>query len=510
MTPKQKAILIVLDGWGISRQKKGNAIEIGETINYHTLLKNNPHCELLASGEAVGLPKNTQGGSEVGHLHIGAGRIVWQPLEMINKAIRSGEFFREKELINAIKNCKKHNSRLHLMGLFSDGKVHSSLEHLFALILLAKKHKVQVFVHAFLDGRDVPEKSASHYFKIFDKKTKEMKADARIATVIGRYYAMDRDNNWSRTKTAYDLLVEGRGYKAGNPFESVADAYKRGERTDYYVKPTIIDSQGIIKNNDSIIFFNFRTDRARQLTMAFVDRNFRKFRTKKLRAYYVGMEKYDPASKQKAAFAEPAVKNNLGSVLARNGIRQLRIAETEKYAHVTYFFNSQMEKPNKKEDRILVPSPKVPSYDLKPGMSAYKITKKIIPEITKQKYGFILVNFANPDLVGHSGRLKAVIKAVEIVDKCIGRIINEGVKNKYSVMITGDHGNAEQMLYPDGSPRPSHTTNKVPFILAGNKEFRKKAELRDGQLSDIAPTILELFEIKKPKEMTGKSLAVRQ
>ncbi len=504
----KKIILIVLDGWGVSRSKRGNAIEIGKTVNYHTFLKEYPHCELLASGESVGLPKNTQGGSEVGHLHIGAGRIVWQPLKRIDRAIKDGSFFRGNEFLNAIKNCRKHNSRLHLMGLFSDGKVHSSLDHLTALLLLAKKHNVKTFVHAFLDGRDVPEKSSANYFRFFYRKTRELKSDAKIATIIGRYYAMDRDNNWIRTKKAYELLVEGKGYDARNPFEAVSAAYERGEKTDYYVKPTAVDSEGFIKNNDSVIFFNFRTDRARQLTRAFIEKDFKKFRTKKLRIFYVGMEKYEPSSRQRAAFSEPFVRNNLAILLAKNKIRQLRIAETEKYAHITYFFNSQVERPNAQEDRILVKSPKVPSYDLKPEMSAYEIVKKLIPEIRKQKYGFVLANFANPDLVGHSGNLKAAVKAVEIVDECIGKIVDESGRNGYIVIITGDHGNAEQMLYPDGSPCPSHTTNKVPFILiyANKPKLRKKLKLRNGRLIDIAPTILELLGIRKPREMTGMSL----
>jgi len=509
---KQKIILIIRDGWGYSKETKGNAAKLAKTPNSDYYEKNYPKTILECSGNAVGLPKGTQGGSEPGHLTIGAGRTVWQPFEDINRKIKSGEFFKNPALLKAVENCKKNNSGLHLMGLFSDEGVHGTTKHLYALMKLAKRNRVKkVFVHAFLDGRDVPEKSAKKYFEDFEKQSKKIGV-GKIASIVGRYYAMDRDNNYDRTEKAYRLLVFGEGFKEKKPVQAVKDAYARGEKTDYYVKPiAMIDENNepiaLLKDNDSVIFWNFRSDRTRQLTYALTNEKFPEFdREKKLNLVFVCMSRYDKKLNLPVAFDQQTVKNNLGKVLSEAGLKQLRIAETEKYAHVTFFFNSQTEAPFKGEDRILVPSPKVPGYDEKPEMSAFEITKKLLEEIEKQKFDFIAVNFANGDLVGHSANLEAGKKACEAVDKCLGKIIKLGLEKNYACIITADHGNIETMFYPNGEPNPSHGTNPVPFILVSNDTKLKKTKLKKGGLQDVAPTILEIMGLKKPKEMTGKSL----
>ena len=498
--------LIIMDGWGKSKQKKGNAVYLAKPQNYLHYLKEYPNTELKCFGESVGLPKNSQGNSEVGHLHIGAGRIVMQPLSMINEEIRKGSFYRNKVLLKAMKKAKQKNKKIHLMGLLSDEGVHATTRHLFALMKMAKKlNAKKVFIHCFLDGRDVPEKSAGKYLRELKKEIRKIGV-GEIASIIGRYYAMDRDNNWNRTKKALELLVKGKGIKEKNPVKAVENAYKRGDQTDYYVKPiSLIDekgeSRGLIEENDSVIFFNFRSDRSRQLTKCFTQR---KFGAPKVN--FVCMTRYDKKIKAGIAFEQNKVQNNLGQVIAENNLSQLRIAETEKYAHVTFFLNSQIEKPNKKEKRILVNSPKVPSYDLKPEMSALKVKEKLVQEIRKEKFDVIIVNFANPDLVGHSGKLNAVIKAVKTVDYCIGEIVREILAKKGTAMITADHGNAEQMFYPNGEKCPAHTLNNVPFILVSENKKLKEKKLKKGELIDIAPTILKILGVKKPKEMTGKSL----
>jgi len=510
----RKVILVVMDGWGIAPPGPGNYISQARTPNFDYFIKNFPHTQNKASGEAVGLPKGTQGNSEVGHLHMGAGRIVIQMYEKINREIRNKSFFKNKVLINAMDFAKKNNSNLHLIGLCSDEGVHAHINHLIALLKMAKKRKLKnTFIHFIADGRDVPEKSAKKYIEIIEKETRKLKL-GKIATVVGRYYAMDRDNNWNRTKKAYDLLVFGKGFKARNAIEAVYMAYKRGDKTDYYIKPTVIvgkDSEpvSLIKDKDSVIFFNFRTDRPRQLTKVFISERFNKFKRKvHPKVLFTTFTEYDKTFKCPFAFKEEIIKNNLGQVLARHNLKQLRIAETEKYAHVTYFFNSQIEKPNKGEIRILIPSPKVPSYDKKPEMSAYKITEELIRQIKKRKYDFILVNFANCDLVGHSAIKKAIIKAVEVVDECTGKVVKAGLENNYTLILTADHGSAEDKLYPDGTPKPCHSTNPVNFIIVSNDEKLKKIKLRKGEQKDVAPTILDLMNIKKPSEMTGKSLII--
>jgi len=494
--------LIIMDGWGKSREKKGNAVYLAKPENYLRYLKEFPNTELKCSGTSVGLPEGTQGNSEVGHLHIGAGRIVEQPLLMINNAIKNKSFYRNKILVKAIKKAKKQNKKIHLMGLLSDEGVHATTGHLFALMKLCRKLKAKkVFIHCFLDGRDVPEKSAEKYLKELQKKIKEIGV-GEIASLIGRYYAMDRDNNWNRTKKAVELLVRGKGIKETNVLTAVKNSYARGDKTDYYVNPIILDEKGLIEKKDSVIFFNFRSDRSRQLTKCFAER---KFGAPKVN--FVCMTRYDKNIKAEIAFEQKKVKNNLGNVLAENGLKQLRIAETEKYAHVTFFFNSQIEKPNKGEKRIMVNSPKVPSYDLKPEMSAVKVKEKVLEQIKKQEFDVIIINFANADLVGHSGKINAVIKAVKTVDSCVGEIVKETLKKKGTVLITADHGNAEQMYYKNNEVCPAHTLNKVPFILVTENKKMKKTKLnKKSELIDIAPTMLNLLKIKKPKEMTGKNI----
>ncbi|MFH1663373.1 MAG: 2,3-bisphosphoglycerate-independent phosphoglycerate mutase [archaeon] len=498
--------LIIMDGWGIGKKEKGNAVIAAQPENFLKYWKEFPHTELKCSGKAVGLPDGSQGNSEVGHLHIGAGRIVFQPLMLINNTIRDGSFYKNPVLVNAIKKAVKENKKIHLLGLLSDTGVHATTKHLYALMKLTKKLKAKkVLIHAFLDGRDVPEKSAPKYLKELEKEIKKNKT-GRIASIIGRYYAMDRDNNWDRTKQAVELLVKGTGFKEKDALKAIQNAYNRGDQTDYYVKPIIIEGEknenSLIEENDLVVFFNFRSDRSRQLTKCFTEKKFGAPKTD-----FVCMTRYDKKIKAGIAFEQKKVKNNLGSVLAENRLKQLRIAETEKYAHVTFFFNSQTEKPNKGETRILVNSPKVPSYDLKPEMSAIEVKEKAIQEIKKDFFDVIIINFANTDLVGHSGKLDAAIKAVKTVDSCVGEIVKEILGRNGTAIITADHGNAEQMFYQNREACPSHTLNKVPCILVTGNEKLKKAKLRrNSGLIGIAPTMLKLLGIKKPKEMAGRNL----
>jgi len=481
----KKVILIVRDGWGESSEEYGNAIMAANTINDKKYREIYPSAILKCTGADVGNPETAQGGSEVGHLTLGAGRIVWQPQEMINQKIKSGEFFENPALVGAMENCKKNNSNLHLCGLFSDAGVHSDIAHMYALMEMAKQNNINnVYIHLVLDGRDVPEKSALQYLE---------KLDGKIATVVGRYYTMDRDTNWDRTEQAYELMVEGKGYKANSAKEAIEMAYARGDKTDYYVQPTLIDSNGLVKPNDSFIWFNFRSDRSRQITKLFIDRKT---------AYFVGMSRCDESLSLPIAFEPETIKNNLGQVLSDNNKKQLRIADTEKYAHVTFFFNSQVEEPYKNEDRVMIPSPKVPSYDLKPEMSAYEVCDKVLENIGK--YDFILINFSNPDLVGHSGVFEAAVKAVEVVDECVGKIVEKALENDYFILMGADHGNAESMKYKNGDNDASHGFNPVRYTLIG--KGMENLKLRNGGLKDVAPTILELMEIPKPAEMTGVSL----
>lgn len=496
----KKVILIIQDGWGIAKPSPGNYITQAKTPNYINFLENYPHSKNQASGNAVGLPRGVQGNSEVGHFHIGAGRIVWQPYEKINQEIKNNNFFKNKTLLRAIGEAKRNNSALHLMGLCSDEGVHSDVNHLFAILKVAKVYKIKdVFIHFFADGRDVPEKSAKKYINLIEKQK-----IGKIATVIGRYYSMDRDHNYERTKKAYDMLTLGSGFKAKSATDAINIAYKRGDQTDYYIQPTIVEPVfRPIKNKDTVIFFNFRTDRPRQLTEAFVKNNFKAFRREKRpKVNFFTMTNIDDKIPCQYFYSEEKIKDNLGEVLSKNNFKQLRLAETEKYAHVTYFFNSQIEKPYKGESRILIPSPKVPSYDLKPEMSAKKVTNEAVRQIKTEKYDFILINFANCDLVGHSAKKKAIIKAIETVDECTGKVVNEAKKYGYTTIITADHGSAEEKLYKNGTLKPAHSSNPVNFMVITDQ----KIKLKNGQQSDVAPTILEILGIRKPKVMTGESL----
>jgi 2,3-bisphosphoglycerate-independent phosphoglycerate mutase len=510
---RRPLMLMILDGWGYREEKEGNAVLAARTPNLYQLLKDCPWCFLESSGEAVGLPEGQMGNSEVGHLNIGAGRVVYQDLTRINVAIRNGDFFKNPAFLGAISNAKLNDSSLHIMGLVSYGGVHSYMTHLYALIKLAQdKGLKKVYIHVFLDGRDVPPKAALADIKELDAFCKENQS-AKIATVQGRYYAMDRDKRWERIKLAYDALTLGVApYTAPNAETAVSEAYSRGE-TDEFIKPTIItDSKGkpetIIQDNDSIVFINFRPDRARQLTWAFVKDDFDGFiREKCPKVYYVCMAQYDETLDLPIAFPPEELADVLGRVLSDHGLIQLRIAETEKYAHVTFFLNGGQEKCYEGEDRCLIPSPKVATYDLKPEMSAYEVTDEVVRRIQSGKYDVIILNFANMDMVGHTGIFEAAVKAVETVDNCVGRIVETLKTAGGAAFITADHGNAEQMEnMQTGEPHTAHTSNPVKCIYTGNGEVKA---LENGKLSDLAPTILDLLGIPKPAEMTGKSLIIR-
>ncbi|MBU1152266.1 2,3-bisphosphoglycerate-independent phosphoglycerate mutase [Patescibacteria group bacterium] len=497
---KQKALLIVLDGYGEGKDYPGNAITQSNTPFIDDLRKNYPHTTLQCIGEHVGLPKNSMGGSEVGHFTMGAGRIVYQSLEEINRSIKKKTFFKKPDLLKAAKNCKENDSKFHILGMISDKGVHSHIDHLFALLEFAKQQKLKkVYIHAITDGRDVRERSADEFIKSIQKHIKKLKL-GKIATIVGRYFAMDRDKNLSRTRKAYKLYTQGSGLKEKDALKAIAKEYKRGTETDYYINPIILEKDGIIEKKDSVVFFNYRTDRAAQLTEMF---------TKELKPHFVCFGPYSHTAP--ILFPTNTVKNNLSEVLASKGKKQLRIAETEKYAHVTFFFNSQIKKPYKGESRILIPSPKVPSYADKPEMSAPQITKTLIKELKSRKvYDFIALNFANCDLVGHSGNFEATVKAVETLDDCLSQIIPLALEKSYEILLTADHGNADMMTYPNKEDCPAHSLNPVPFIYISNNP---KIKLRQGRtlgLRDIAPTILQTLGIKPPKAMTGKSLILKK
>ncbi len=493
-------LLAILDGWGYREERYGNAIAYAHTPNMDSFIKKYPFTVLQAGGTAVGLPEGQMGNSEVGHINIGAGRIVYQDSLRILKAIEDGSFFENRVLKKAMEKAKK--TKLHLIGLIGPGGVHALPEHLFALLKMAKENGLKnVAIHCFTDGRDTPPKSALEYVRQIQRKIDEI-GIGEIATIVGRYYAMDRDKRWERTKKAYEMLTQGKGRKAENAEEAVKEAYEKGE-TDEFIQPTVVKKTSI-KDGDVVIFFNFRPDRTRQLTQAFVDSKFKEFERKKLNLHFVTMTRYMDGLEVEIAFDKVMLKNTFGEVISKNGMMQLRIAETEKYAHVTFFFNGGREKPFDGEERCLIPSPKVATYDMKPEMSAYEVTREVIKKIREKKYDVIVLNYANPDMVGHTGVWEAAVKAVEVVDECIGKVIDAVLEQKGIAIITADHGNAEEML-EDGNPKTAHTTNPVPFILVG-----KEAKLRKGNLGDIAPTMLDLLGIKKPKEMTGKSLIERK
>ena len=511
---KKPTVLMILDGFGLSDEKEGNAVYLAKTPVIDNLKKSYPYVKGLASGMAVGLPDGQMGNSEVGHLNMGAGRIVYQELTRITKEIEDGDFFENKNLLRAINNCKEKDSALHLYGLLSDGGVHSHITHLFGLLELAKRHELRkVYIHCFLDGRDTPPTSGIDYVRQLQSKMRQI-GIGEIASVTGRYYAMDRDNNYDRVKQAYLALTKGEGLKAANAEEAVTQSYDRDE-TDEFVKPTVIVNGGVpvgtINDDDSIIFFNFRPDRAREITHAFCDDEFRSFkREKKLDVVYVCFTDYDPLIENKyIAFEKVAVNNTFGEYLASLGKTQARIAETEKYAHVTFFFNGGVEEPNQGETRILVKSPKVATYDLKPEMSAYEVCDNLVKAIKSDRYDVIIINFANPDMVGHTGVLPAAISAIEAVDECVGKAY-EAIKEVDGIMfVCADHGNAEVMIDPsNGEPYTAHTTNPVPFILVNYDEAYTLRE--GGCLADIVPTLLECMGLEQPKEMTGKSLLIKK
>lgn len=504
-------VLMILDGWGIGKEEPTNAVYVANASFLKNCSKIYPHCKLSASGEDVGLPAGQMGNSEVGHLNIGAGRIVYQDLTRISKDIREKTFFNNQVLLKAFETAKKHKSKVHLLGLLSDGGVHSHIEHLKALLRMGKENNVNdIIIHAFMDGRDTPPDSGIRYIEEIKAFTEEIGV-GRFGMISGRYYAMDRDKRWDRVKLAYDAMTLGTTEFAFDcPIEVVAEAYRRGE-TDEFIKPTLVKSpyDSLIKNKDVVIFFNFRADRARELTRALTEKDFSFFERKSFPeiSFYTTMTLYDETLKNvHIAYPPVQLKNILGEVIAEKNIPQLRIAETEKYAHVTYFFNGGEEKPFNKEDRCLIPSPKdVPTYDYKPEMSAHEVTDELLKRLETQKYGFIVINYANMDMVGHTGVLKAAISAVEAVNNCAEKIINKVLELDGVVFLTADHGNAEKMAEDDGSPHTAHTTNNVPFIfISKNSSLR----LRDGILADIAPTILSYMSIKKPAEMTGESLFI--
>ncbi len=507
---KRPLALVIMDGYGINKRSEGNAVLAAKKPNIDRLMSECPSTVISASGPDVGLPEGQMGNSEVGHTNIGAGRIVYQEYTRITKSIKDGDFYEKKEFHDAIQNCRKNGSAMHLYGLLSDGGVHSHNTHLYALLELMKKEGLKdVYIHCFFDGRDVPPDSGTGYIEELEEKLEETGV-GRVATVMGRYYAMDRDNRWERTRLAYDAMVMGKGVSTcDDPVKAVSQAYDRDEY-DEFIKPVVITEEGkpvaTVNENDSIIFFNFRPDRARQITRAFTDEEFDRFERQKgyFRVYYVCMTMYDETMRNvHVAFKPQSLVNTFGEYISRLGFTQLRIAETEKYAHVTFFFNGGVEKVYEGEDRKLIPSPKVPTYDMQPEMSAYEVAGEAVKRIHSGKYDVIVLNFANPDMVGHTGIFDAARTAVEVVDKCVGSVVEAVLARGGIALVTSDHGNAEQMQdYETGNSHTAHTLNPVPFIIAGMGYVK----LREGRLADIAPTILDIMGVEKPGEMTGQSL----
>ncbi len=502
----KRVLLCIMDGWGINKDCPKDATKEAKTPNMDRFYKEEKNIQIFADGEHVGLPDGQMGNSEVGHLNLGAGRVVYQDLTRINKSIKDGDFYKNEKFLNAVKHVKENNSALHLFGLVSTGGVHSSLDHILALIEFAKRQELKkVYFHAFLDGRDTPPQSAVEFLTKVEEKLKEAGLPP-VASVVGRYYAMDRDNRWDRVEKAYNMLLLGEGNKAASAVEAVKSSYEKGI-TDEFVEPTVIDvPNSRIEDNDSIIFFNFRPDRAREISKAIMFENFDGFKRKAVRKniYYVTFKQYDATFPFPVAFEPQPLVNLLGEVLDKNGIKQFRTAETEKYAHITFFFNGGIDEPNKLEKRVLINSPKVATYDLQPEMSAPAVCDEVLKAIDNKDYGFILVNFANPDMVGHTGVMEAAVKACETVDECVGKIVAQAKENNVAVILTADHGNAECMEDKvTHAPYTAHTTNPVPLFImnAGNVELKET-----GALCDIAPTVLDLLNIKKPEEMTGVSL----
>ncbi len=504
----KRVLLCIMDGWGISTSHpEFDATKLAHAENVNRLEKEYPSISIHADGEYVGLPAGQMGNSEVGHLNLGAGRIVYQDLSRINNAIKDGSFFKNERFLMAMNHAKENNSALHIFGLVSTGGVHSSLEHLLALIKMAADEGLtKVYVHAFLDGRDTPPQSACTFLEKVEAELKKYNLPP-VATIIGRYYIMDRDNRWERVEKGYNALLFGEGEKASSACEGVKESYARGDN-DEFVLPTVIGGEeSRIHDNDSIIFINFRPDRAREISKAINFKDFDGFERKKVlnNICYITMTSYNEDFTFPVAFPKEHLVNILGDVLEANGIQQFRTAETEKYAHVTFFFNGGIDEPQAHETRVLVPSPKVATYDLQPEMSAPEVCKNVLDAIKKPEYQFILVNFANPDMVGHTGVIDAATKACHVVDECVGKIAKACKENNIIMLLTADHGNSEVMVNAEtGKPQTAHTTNKVPFVLINAPENIKLKD--DGALCNIAPTVLQLLGIQKPAEMTGESL----
>ena len=506
---KKPVALIIMDGFGYSEIKEGNAIEVANIPNLKRLEENYPHTLIQASGLDVGLPNGQMGNSEVGHTNIGAGRIVYQDLTRVSKSIEDGDFFTNEVLLEAMENAKKHS--LHLMGLLSDGGVHSHIDHLKGLIKMAKQNNVEnVYIHAFTDGRDVAPQSALEFIEDIENYMKEVGV-GKFASVSGRYYAMDRDKRWERVQLAYEAMAQGKGNIASSAKEAIEKSYADG-KNDEFVVPTVIvedgNPVGVIKENDSIVFGNFRPDRAREITRALVCDEFVGFDRPCMKTFFVCLTTYDITIKNvHVAFKPQSLDNTLGEYLAKNGKTQLRAAETEKYAHVTFFFNGGVEEPNKNEERVLVPSPKVATYDLQPEMSAYEVTEKLVENILKNEQDLIIINYANPDMVGHTGIMSAAIKAVETIDECLGKVLAALEKVNGQMFDCADHGNSDQLVdYSTGQPFTAHTTNPVPFVLVNADAIGLK---ENGKLCDIAPTLLEMMNLEQPAEMTGQSLLIK-
>jgi len=509
---KKPLALLILDGWGIADSSNDNAVRQALTPRLDTLFRDYPSTRIGASGLDVGLPEGQMGNSEVGHLNIGAGRIVYQDLTRITKSIKDGDFFANPVLLDAIARVNASGGKLHLMGLLSDGGVHSHNTHLYALVEMAKRQGIQdVCVHAFLDGRDTPPKSGESYLQQLEEELRRIGL-GKVATVTGRFYAMDRDNRWERVERTYRAMVLGEGIEVSSYTEAISGAYASGQ-TDEFVEPRVVVCEdhpvGKVENGDAIVFFNFRSDRAREITRIFTQKDFEHFSRKIYPALsaYVCMTEYDETFDLPVAFPADTLPNLLGEVIAREGLTQLRIAETEKYAHVTFFFNGGNEVANPGEDRVLIPSPKdVATYDLKPEMSAPAVTDAVVERIASGKYDLIVLNYANPDMVGHTGILSAAITAMETVDTCVGRVVDAVIEGGGRLIITSDHGNCEKMADTTGHPHTAHTADPVPLILVDPS--RKGVRLREGILADIAPTLLDILGVQPPAEMTGKSLIV--
>ena len=498
----KKVGLIILDGWGIGKKDNSDGVHLAKTPTFDALINKYPNSTLITYGEDVGLPKGQMGNSEVGHMNIGAGRVVYQDLLRIDNAIKDTSFFEEEALIKALDYAQKNNKKVHLMGLVSKGGVHSSFRHLLALCdLVAEKEIKNCFIHAFTDGRDCNPTTGLSYIKELENYISSTKI--KIASVVGRYYAMDRDNRWERIKKAYDLLVHGKGKEFSTASEAIENSYKNQVTDEFILPAKIKQSNSEIAKGDVVICFNFRTDRCREITQALTQKEFSDLKMKPISLYYVTMTNYDKTFEDvKVVYNKDNLSNTLGQVLAEQELKQLRAAETEKYPHVTYFFNGGKEVPFENEHRIMANSPGVKTYDLQPEMSAFELTEKVCQALEKKEIHFLCLNFANPDMVGHTGNTAAIVKACEAVDECLAKVINVGNENGYCFVVIADHGNADFMINQDGSPNTAHSLNPVPFVVVDD-QIKK---VKDGILADVAPSILQLMNISKPKQMTGESL----